>query len=352
MTWGLVAAGGATLLGGMMGSDASENAADAQVQAAHEANVLNRDVFNKQIELNDPYRRIGLGAGNRLMTLLGLTPGAAATGLDGNPAGGLSRDALRSQLLSKYTSAPTAGAVTGAPAGGSGYVPNGGSGYVPEGYSGENYYGPINAGATAGAASTVDEAGLNAEIDRLLAQQQTTQDQAYGDPTDPEFGSLMKDFSMADYQADPGYAFRLSEGTKARERMAAARGGLLSGRAAKDMERFSQGLASDEFGAAYNRFRTNKQDKLNPLQSLMGVGQTGTGAMTSAAGNYGANAGGNITGAGNATAAGTVGSANALNGAIGQGVSQYTQNQLMNKLFPPKTSNAGNYWASDYGQYL
>lgn len=52
---------------------------------------------------------------------------------------------------------------------------------------------------------------------------------------------------------DPGMRFRLEEGQKALERSAAARGGLVGGRTLKDVARFSQGLASEEFGNAFNR---------------------------------------------------------------------------------------------------
>ena len=48
-----------------------------------------------------------------------------------------------------------------------------------------------------------------------------------------DFGRYTKDFSAADFQADPGYAFRLAEGQKALDRQAAARGGLISGGALK-----------------------------------------------------------------------------------------------------------------------
>lgn len=126
------------------------------------------------------------------------------------------------------------------------------------------------------------------------------------------FGSAARDFSMADFQADPGFQFRQDEGQKALERSAAARGGLLSGRAAKDTLRFSQGLASDEFQNAFNRFQVNRTNKLNPLQSLMGAGQTS------------ANTIGNFTSqAGDARAAGIMGRSNAINDAIGQGFSMY-----------------------------
>lgn len=102
-------------------------------------------------------------------------------------------------------------------------------------------------------------------------------------------------FSQTNWQQDPGYAFRLSEGMKALDRQAAARGGLISGGALKAAERYGQDLGSQEYQNAFNRFYTERQNMLNPLQSLAGIGQTATGALTNAAGNY-AGAAGNIYG--------------------------------------------------------
>ena len=47
-------------------------------------------------------------------------------------------------------------------------------------------------------------------------------------------------FGMDQFQADPGYGFRLAEGQKALERSAAARGGLLSGATGKNLLRYGQ----------------------------------------------------------------------------------------------------------------
>jgi len=60
-------------------------------------------------------------------------------------------------------------------------------------------------------------------------------------------------FTAENFQADPGYGFRLSEGLKALERSAAARGGLLSGGTGKALTRFGQDMASQEFQNAYGR---------------------------------------------------------------------------------------------------
>ena len=81
-------------------------------------------------------------------------------------------------------------------------------------------------------------------------------------------------FGMAQFQADPGYAFRLSEGQKALERSAAARGGLLGGATGKALTRYGQEMGSQEYQNAFNRYQAERQARLGPLQSLAGVGQT------------------------------------------------------------------------------
>lgn len=125
-----------------------------------------------------------------------------------------------------------------------------------------------------------------------------------GDPNAQGYGSAMRDFGMQDFQADPGYQFRQQQGQQGLERSAAARGGLLSGAAMKDAMRFGQGLASDEYANAFNRFQTNRSNKLNPLQSLAGVGQTSTNQISQAAGNYATNAGNAMMGGADARASG------------------------------------------------
>ena len=191
------------------------------------------------------------------------------------------------------------------------------------------------------------------------------------------YGSASKPFSMGDFQADPGYQFRMQQGQQALERSAAARGGLLSGRAGKDMTNYAQGAASQEYGNVYNRkfneFQTNRSNQLNPLQSLAGMSQTASGAMSNAAGNYGSNVGNNLTntanqvgnnmmGAGNARASGYVGSANAWGGALGQAATGYQQSQVMNQLFKQPSSGLGGasggfgsgsaFGNQDLGQYF
>lgn len=139
-----------------------------------------------------------------------------------------------------------------------------------------------------------------------------------GDKAAAGYGSLGKSFGMSDFEQDPGYAFRQSEGMKALERSAAARGNLLSGSTLKGVQRFGQDLASQEYQNAFNRYQVERSAKLNPLQSLMGSGQSATNVMTTAAGQAGQNQAANLYGAGQARASGYVGQANALSTALGQ----------------------------------
>lgn len=92
-------------------------------------------------------------------------------------------------------------------------------------------------------------------------------------------------FGMDQFQADPGYAFRLSEGQKALERSAAARGGLMSGATGKALTRYGQEAGSQEYMNAFNRYQTERAARLNPLQSLANVSQTAANTL----GNYGQN---------------------------------------------------------------
>jgi hypothetical protein len=150
-----------------------------------------------------------------------------------------------------------------------------------------------------------------------------------GDKTAVGYGSMGKAFGASDFQQDPGYAFRQSEGMKALERSAAARGNLLSGSTLKGVQRFGQDLASQEYQNAFNRYQVERSAKLNPLQSLMGSGQSATNVMTSAAGQMGQNEANNLYNAGQARASGYIGSANALNNALGQ-IGGYASNAPMN----------------------
>ena len=213
---------GSAVVGGVVASKASSKAAKAQVQASQDANAAQERMFQRQTELQEPFRQGGLTAQQEIMQLLGIG----------------------------------------------------------------------------------------------------------GDKTAAGYGSMAKAFGADQFQQDPGYAFRQSEGMKALERSAAARGNLLSGSAMKGIQRFGQDLASQEYQNAFNRYQVERSARLNPLQSLMGSGQSATNVMTGAAGQMGQNEASNLYNAGQARASGYIGQANALNNALGQ-ITSYAANAPM-----------------------
>lgn len=125
-----------------------------------------------------------------------------------------------------------------------------------------------------------------------------------------EDADFQRDFTMSDFQKDPGYDFRMQEGMKALERSAASRGSLQGGATLKALSRYNQDFASNEFNNAYNRFNADRDRRFGRLSSLAGFGQNATNAVGAAGNAFGgaaqnfANQGGQlIAGAGNANAA-------------------------------------------------
>lgn len=150
----------------------------------------------------------------------------------------------------------------------------------------------------------------------------------------PELVSASKytPFGMDQFKADPGYAFRLSEGQKQLDRTAASRGGLLSGGALKAATRYGQEMGSQEYTNAFNRYQTERAARLNPLQSLTGMGQTTANQVGQAGQTMATNVGNDITNSAAARASGYVGGANALTGGLNTYLN-YTSNQnIVNAL--------------------
>jgi hypothetical protein len=100
------------------------------------------------------------------------------------------------------------------------------------------------------------------------------------------------------FEADPGYQFRMAEGQKALERSAAARGGLQSGATLKALTRYSQGVASDEYSKAFDRFRTTQNDRFSRLSQIAGTGLQATQAGINVGDTYGGRAAGNVMASG------------------------------------------------------
>ena len=98
----------------------------------------------------------------------------------------------------------------------------------------------------------------------------------------------------------PGFKFRLDQGIQALDRSAASKGTLLSGGHLKELAGYASGLASQEYGAEWDR-----------TMGLANLGINAAGAQNASGSSYGNELADLTTGAGNATAAGQAASGQA-----------------------------------------
>jgi hypothetical protein len=267
MPWKFIVPAAISLFSGSEQADAAESAANATAAASDRATALQKQMFERQMAGLEPNRQAGLVAQNRLMELLGLRMPAQAGG--GAPY--MRNDAeLRNALVGQFTSEGSPG----------GYVGGGGR----EGGDG------VYAGATPG---VIDEAGLS----RAMAAARQGDQNAMNNYQPPQggqsadFGKYARDFGMSDFQQDPGYAFRMSEGMKALNASMAAKGLGVSGTSIKGATRFGQEEGSKEYLNAFNRYNIQRENQLAPLRSLSGAGQNAAAGQGGFMGQYGTNVG-------------------------------------------------------------
>jgi hypothetical protein len=199
----------------------------------------------------------------------------------------------------------------------------------------------LGAYASSKAADTQAEAADRAtaeqrrQFNKQVALQQPLIDARNNALPDLIAASYYSPFDYNAYQNDPGVGFRLREGLKTLDRSAAARGALLGGNQLRGITQFGQDLASQEYTNAFNRYQAERQAKLGPLQSLVGLGQTSANTVGNAAAQYGNAMAENQIARGNMRASSYMGAANALTGGIGQYLN-YQQNKDMMKMYGPR----------------
>lgn len=137
-------------------------------------------------------------------------------------------------------------------------------------------------------------------------------------------GELTSPINMdqATLEKTPGYQFNLTQGLKAVQNSAAARGLGNSGAALKGAANFATGLADSTYQNQFNNANTNQSNAYNRLKGLVDTGEN-AGAQTGSAGTAAANTSASAQiGAGNAQAAGI----NAIGGAgatLGNNIAGY-----------------------------
>ena len=167
-----------------------------------------------------------------------------------------------------------------------------------------------------------------------------------GDAEAAGYGELLKPFSMADYQQDPGYQFRLQEGLKQLQGKAAARGGALSGATLKGVQGYAQNAASQEYGNAYQRYMEQQQQRYNMLSAQQGIGIRTGGSLADLSSQYGSNMANIALGKGNIEAQKTA----AEYGAYGNMLNvagDVAARKFGGGTTPQTTSTYGNYGSYD-----
>lgn len=130
-------------------------------------------------------------------------------------------------------------------------------------------------------------------------------------------GQLQDNKFMDNWQQDdPGYQFRMDEGSKAINSSLAARGLSNSGSALKSLTKYGQDYSSNEYNNAYSR-------QYNRLSGLAGIGNSSNQALGNQTGQFGTQLSNNQSQLGNAIAANQIGQSNtqaAKTGGFLQGV--------------------------------
>lgn len=287
-----VVAGAAAVGGAAISANASKKAARAQGDAAAQQAQVQYDIYQQQRLDQSPWRNVGSNALNELAMRLGVGGSGAASG------GSLAN----ASLVDTSSGIPQPNAEL--------YATN-------EAYrrAWDQQLQEHQAGFGSGYTAYSDPSMLDTQLRGRLGPEIAAASQAQ--QQNPLYGSLLRNFQASDFETDPGYQFRLGEGQKQIESSAAARGGLLSGAAAKALTKYNQNFASNEYGNAYNRFNANQTNTYNRLAGIAGVGQQATNQLQQAGTNYATGASNALQQRGAARASGYAGQANALGYGLG-----------------------------------
>lgn len=335
---------GTSLIGGLLGSNASSNAASEQAQAANNAanlqyqasqNALGFQQQQWNTEQADmaPWLQSGTGALSQLDYLSGVSP-QAAPGTTGQTSAN-----------------PTTSSVPGVPA------------------------------PTSDARSTQMSIGSPTGQTPTAALQATPP----GNPAAGGYGSLLQPYGQtftaptaAEANASPAEQAELTIGNQQLQQSAAARGNLLTGGTAEALQNYGQNVAAENYqnvynnayntyAAGYNQYQNQQNNTFNRLSALAGGGQT-TASTLGSLGQSAANGvssnllntasqmGQDTQNAAYQNASGMVNSANAWNSALGGTSNNLTQLAMLNQMYgggsTPTLNTAGGMGTTggyDYG---
>lgn len=293
-----IAAVGAALVGGAMSADASQNAADTQLQGSKQASNTQLGMFQQTQANMAPWLQAGNLSLDKLQYLMGIGDPMQAARDQAAQAAGIKKPTMQDAEAEHLQS----------------HIKTFGRGY------------------SADSDMSAKQAQTKQIYDRMLGEynQQLTQLDVKPDPKfGSMYGSLMKPFGMEDFQASPAYQFNLDQGTQAINKATAARGQFYAPATLQSIAKYSQGMASNEFQNAYGNYNTNMGNIWNRLSTLSGGGQNAAGNMGTNATAVAGQVGNNIMGGANAQAAGQVGAANGFSNGMSSAYNNYLSQQIL-----------------------
>jgi len=140
------------------------------------------------------------------------------------------------------------------------------------------------------------------------------------------------DTTKFNYSEDPGFQFAMNKGMTALNAGAAARTGALSGGNQKALAGYATGAANQGYNDAFNRFQTERTNRIGSLTTLAGLGPTVNNTTANLGASTAAGVGQAAMAGGQAAASGIVGSANAVTGGMSNMANMYMQNKFMNSI--------------------
>jgi hypothetical protein len=147
------------------------------------------------------------------------------------------------------------------------------------------------------------------------------------------FGSLNQQFNADTFKSlSPAYQFQLQQGAQGTLNNDASGQGALSGSALKDLQSYNQNFANTSFNNAFNQYQTQQNNVFSRLSNLATLGSSAGSNSTTGAGQFGGEIGSTLGSIGASQAAGTVGSANALSGAIQGGANAFYGQNALNQI--------------------
>ena len=281
MAWGLIAAAlvgaGASVYGAKKASDASEDATQESID-------LSREQFEQVREDTAPFRESSYNALNLLNAMVGL-PAVGTPDAYGGGGSAVQRTEKATQGLSAIPGATWQGRQVFTDGKGGVYAPRGRNAGIDDleyiGAATEKGIRPVGGSSRrfvrtdgGGVLSYRDGqfyAGRGRRAPAIDVAAPTPVEEtpqaavASGNALSPE--EIMK--------RDPGYQFRLDEGVRAIDRYRSAKGGSLGGGALREITRYGQGYASNEYQNMYNR-----------VSNIAGLGQVGVSQSNQAAMNF------------------------------------------------------------------